>query len=79
MPWPMRWREVCISAYLHWSLVDNYEWEPTSHAGLFGLDRRPGTVRWMETDAQGDDAAGAFGHAVRGLLSGDRSVLNGAP
>jgi hypothetical protein len=72
---------VPVRAYLHWSLVDNYEWgtyEP--RLGLFGLDRRPdGTVRWMETDAQGDDAGGAFGHAVSGLLSGDRSVLDGAP
>ncbi len=70
-----------VRAYLHWSLVDNYEWGTYQpRLGLFGLDRRPdGTVRWMDTDAQGDDAAGAFGHAVRGLLNGDRSVLSGAP
>jgi beta-glucosidase/6-phospho-beta-glucosidase/beta-galactosidase len=67
-----------VHAYLHWSLVDNYEWgsyEP--RLGLFGLDRRPdGTVRWMDNDAQGEDAAGEFGRVVRGLRSGDRSVLD---
>ena len=51
---------VPVRAYLHWSLVDNYEWgtyEP--RFGLYGLDRSdPGAVRWMDTDAQGDDAAG---------------------
>ena len=58
---------VPVRAYLHWSLVDNYEWgtyEP--RFGLFGMDRSdPAAVRWMDTDAQGDDAAGEFAR-VRG-------------
>jgi beta-glucosidase/6-phospho-beta-glucosidase/beta-galactosidase len=70
-------RGTPIGAYLHWSLVDNYEWgtyEP--RLGLFGMERRPdGTARWMDTDAQGHDAAGAFSQVVRGLLAGDRSVV----
>jgi hypothetical protein len=69
-----------VGAYLHWSLVDNYEWgsyEP--RFGLFGMDRRdPERVRWLDTDAQGDDAAGAFARVVAGLRAGDRSVLEGA-
>jgi beta-glucosidase len=67
-----------VRGYLHWSLVDNYEWgsyEP--RLGLFGMDRRAGggPVRWLDSDAEGNDAAGAFSHIVSGLLVGDRSVL----
>ena len=69
---------VPVRAYLHWSLVDNYEWgtyEP--RFGLYGLDRSdPGAVRWMDTDAQGDDAAGEFARVLAGLRAGDRSVLD---
>jgi hypothetical protein len=67
-----------VTAYLHWSLVDNYEWgtyEP--RFGIFGMDRSDtdGSVRWLDTDAAGDDAAGAFARVVRGLMAGDGSVL----
>ena len=69
---------VPVRAYLHWSLVDNYEWgtyEP--RFGLFGLDRRdPAQVRWLDTDSAGADAAGAFSRVVAGLRAGDRSVLD---
>jgi len=70
-----------VTAYLHWSLVDNYEWgsyEP--RFGIFGMDRSDpsGAVRWLDTDAAGDDAAGAFAHAVHALASGDRSALGGS-
>ena len=48
--------EVPVRAYLHWSLVDNYEWgsyEP--RFGLYGLDRSdPAAVRWQDTDSAGD-------------------------
>ncbi len=68
-----------VTTYLHWSLVDNYEWgtyEP--RFGLFGLDRdtTSGSVRWLETDAAGHDSAAAFTHIVSGVLRGDRSVLD---
>ncbi len=57
-----------MRAYLHWSLVDNYEWgtyEP--RFGLYGMDRSdPTSVRWMDTDAQGDDAAGEFARVLGG-------------
>jgi beta-glucosidase len=67
--------DIPVTAYLHWSLVDNYEWgtyEP--RFGLFGLDRSDpgGRVRWMDTDASGHDAAAAFAQAVRGILAGSR-------
>jgi beta-glucosidase len=70
--------EAPVTMYLHWSLVDNYEWgtyEP--RLGLFGMDRSDpsGAVRWMDTDAQGDDAAGAFRQIVAGLKAGDRTVV----
>ena len=66
-----------VRAYLHWSLVDNFEWGTYApRFGLFGMDRSdPGSVRWMETDAQGDDAAGEFRRVLAGLRAGDRSVL----
>jgi hypothetical protein len=71
---------VPVRAYLHWSLVDNYEWgsyEP--RFGLFGLDRSdPAAVGWLDTDATGADAAGAFSRVVAGLRRGDRSVLEPA-
>ena len=67
-----------VAAYLHWSLVDNYEWgtyEP--RFGIFGVDRdRWGDgVRWLDTDADGADSAGAFRRLVDGVRAGDRSVL----
>ena len=70
---------IPVKAYLHWSLVDNYEWgtyEP--RLGIFGMTRddRSDEVRWMETDAAGQDAASEFSRLVRGLSSGDRSVLD---
>jgi hypothetical protein len=40
------------------------------------VDRRdPAAVHFMDTDAQGDDAAGEFARVVAGLRAGDRSVL----
>ena len=69
---------VPIQGYWHWSLVDNYEWgsyEP--RFGLHGVDRHRGEhgMRWLETDAMGDDAAGAYRRIIDGLRAGDRSVL----
>ncbi|HLN18308.1 MAG TPA: family 1 glycosylhydrolase [Acidimicrobiales bacterium] len=67
---------VPVQGYLHWSLVDNYEWgtyEP--RFGIFGMDRTRSPVRWLPTDADGRDAAGAFARLARGLAEGDRSVL----
>jgi len=67
-----------VRAYLHWSLVDNYEWgsyEP--RFGLFGLDRSdPAAVRWLDTDSAGFDAAGEFSRVLAGLRAGDRTVLD---
>ena len=70
---------VPVTGYWHWSLVDNYEWgsyEP--RFGLYGVDRNRGEhgFRWLETDATGDDAAGAYRRIVSGLRNGDRSVLD---
>ena len=71
---------VPVRAYLHWSLMDNYEWgtyEP--RFGLFGIDRRdPASPRWLDTDSAGADAAGEFSRVLAGLRRGDRSVLDAA-
>ena len=69
---------VPVSGYWHWTLADNYEWgsyEP--RFGLYGMDRRdPAGPRWMDTDAEGDDAAGEFARVLAGLRAGERSVLD---
>ncbi len=69
-----------VTAYFHWSLMDNYEWG-TLRAPLRPLrggPERSGRVRFMDTDAVGDDAAGEFARVVAGLRAGDRSVLGGS-
>ena len=65
-----------VSAYLHWSLVDNYEWgsyEP--RFGIHGVDRERNN-RVLETDSMGRDAAGAYKGLIARLRAGDRSVLH---
>jgi beta-glucosidase len=69
---------VPVTGYWHWSLMDNYEWgsyEP--RFGLFGIDRHRGEhgTNWLETDALGDDSAGAYRRIIDGVRAGDRSVL----
>ena len=71
--------EAPVTAYLHWSLVDNYEWGSYApRFGIFGLDRSDpsGAIRWLDTDGAGHDAPGAFTRLVRGVTGGDRSVLD---
>lgn len=71
---------VPVGAYLHWSLVDNYEWgsyEP--RLGLFGMDRRGREPRWLDLDAAGDDSAGAFRRLTTALRGGDRAALDEPP
>jgi beta-glucosidase len=66
---------VDIGAYLHWSLVDNYEWGSYQpRFGIHGVDRERG-VKVLDTDATGADAAGAYRRVIEGVRAGDRSVL----
>jgi len=68
-------RGVPVGAYYHWTLADNYEWGSYQpRFGLFGVDRERGT-RILDTDAHGDDSAGAYRRLIEGLRAGDRSVL----
>jgi beta-glucosidase/6-phospho-beta-glucosidase/beta-galactosidase len=68
-------RGLPVGAYYHWTLADNYEWGSYQpRFGLFGVDRERGT-RILETDAHGDDSAGAYRRLIEGLRAGDRSVL----
>ena len=69
---------VPVAGYLHWTLVDCYEWgsfEP--RFGIFGMDRDRGRTpaTWLDTDATGVDSAGALRRLLAGLADGDRSVL----
>ena len=69
---------VDVGGYWHWSLVDNYEWgsyEP--RFGIFGVDRDrgPSGPAWMDTDADGRDAAGAYRDVIAGLRAGDRTAV----
>jgi beta-glucosidase len=65
-----------VTAYLHWSLVDNYEWgsyEP--RFGIYGVDRERNT-KILDTDSMGRDSAGAYRKLIKGLNEGDRSVIS---
>ncbi len=65
-----------IGAYLHWSLVDNYEWGSYQpRFGIHGVDRERG-AKILATDSMGRDSAGAYRRLIEGLRSGDRSVLD---
>ncbi len=69
---------VPVTGYLHWSLVDNYEWgsyEP--RFGIFGIDRARGPrgFRWLDTDAEGHDSAAAY----RALIGWARQGAEGEP
>ncbi|HUY86785.1 MAG TPA: family 1 glycosylhydrolase [Acidimicrobiales bacterium] len=67
---------VPLGGYLHWSLVDNYEWGSYQpRFGIYGVDRERG-IRILETDAAGHDAAGAYRRVIEGLRNGDRSVVS---
>ena len=64
---------VPVTAYLHWSLVDNYEWgsyEP--RFGIFGIDRSRGPrgFRWLATDADGKDSAAAYRRLITWARNG---------
>ena len=70
---------VPVAGYLHWTLVDCYEWgsfEP--RFGIFGMDRDRGrsAATWLDTDAAGADTAGLLRRLLSGLAEGDRSVLS---
>jgi beta-glucosidase/6-phospho-beta-glucosidase/beta-galactosidase len=68
-------RGLPIGAYLHWSLIDNYEWGSYQpRFGIHGVDRERGT-RVLDTDAMGRDSAGAYRRLIERLRAGDRSVL----
>jgi beta-glucosidase/6-phospho-beta-glucosidase/beta-galactosidase len=59
---------VPVTAYLHWTLFDNWEWgsyEP--RFGLYATERPSG--RRLPHDAMGDDAAAAYGATVAALTS----------
>jgi hypothetical protein len=64
-----------IGAYLHWSLLDNYEWGSYQpRFGIHGVDRERG-AKVLATDSMGRDSAGAYRRLIEGLRAGDRSVL----
>jgi 6-phospho-beta-galactosidase/beta-glucosidase len=73
---------VPVDMYLHWSLVDNYEWgsyEP--RFGIFGLDRSRGPrgFRWLDTDADGRDSAAAYRRLIAWARQGAEGPVPGLP
>lgn len=60
-----------LTGYLHWTLVDNYEWGSYDpRYGLYCYDRERGERR--DFDAWGVDAGAAYADLVGALQSGDR-------
>ncbi len=78
-------RGANVAGYLHWTLVDNYEWGSYApRFGLHGVDRSGEEPRILETDASGRDAAGTYREIVEVLRSGDggaaaRALLSPRP
>ncbi len=76
--WSTRWLRVCRCAPTctgrSWTTTSG---APTSRASASSAwtAADPAHVRWLDTDAAGDDAAGEFARVVAGLRAGDRSVL----
>jgi beta-glucosidase len=67
---------VPVTAYLHWTLYDNWEWgsfEP--RFGVYATERPSG--RRLPHDAMGDDAGGAYG-ALVAALTGRTASPSGA-
>jgi beta-glucosidase/6-phospho-beta-glucosidase/beta-galactosidase len=56
---------VPIAGYMHWSLMDNYEWGSyTPRFGLFSIDFAAGTNRLVE-DHLGDRPSETYAHLIR--------------
>jgi len=59
---------VPVEAYVHWSLLDNYEWgsyEP--RFGIHGIDRTGSRPKRLALDSMGHDSAGTYAKLVREL------------
>ena len=60
-----------VTTYVHWSLLDNYEWGSYQpRFGLFGIQRDEG-LRRLRSDSMGEDAAGAYRRIVSAFRSGE--------
>jgi beta-glucosidase/6-phospho-beta-glucosidase/beta-galactosidase len=68
-----------VKSYMHWSMVDNYEWgsyEP--RFGLFTVDRTRSPVKISSVDAWGVNAGKVYGELIAALTSGDRERMTEA-
>ena len=62
---------VDLRGYMHWSLLDNYEWGSYQpRFGLFGVARDE-HLRRLRSDSMGEDAAGAYRRIVSAFRSGE--------
>ena len=60
-----------VTSYVHWSLLDNYEWGSYQpRFGLFGIQRDEG-LRRLRSDSMGEDAAGVYRRIVSAFRSGE--------
>jgi len=60
-------RNINVTGYWHWSLMDNYEWgsyEP--RFGIYGIDRQR-DIKVLETDSMGYDAASSYKEMINSL------------
>jgi beta-glucosidase/6-phospho-beta-glucosidase/beta-galactosidase len=65
---------VPIAGYMHWSLMDNYEWGSyTPRFGLLSIDFAKGTNRLVE-DHLGDRPSETYAHLIREAKFPSKSV-----
>lgn len=65
-----------VKGYLHWTMVDNYEWGSyMPRFGLYTVDRSRTPVRMSSVDAWGVNAGKAYGELINALKSGDRGRI----
>ena len=71
-------RGAPVTTYVHWSLLDNYEWGSYQpRFGLFGVMREE-NLRRLRSDSMGEDAGGTYRRMVSALRSGSGEGSGGA-
>ena len=79
-PWPTPWPPACrcrpTSTGRWWTTTSGAPTGRASGSSAWTGATRP--ARWLDTEAQGDDAAGEYARVLAGLRAGDRSVLDAA-
>lgn len=70
---------VPVIGYIHWTLVDNYEWGSYDpRFGIFTVDRSKSPVKILDRDAWGIDAAKAYKELASAMRSNDLEKIKSA-